>query len=534
MDTRPDNTTSRISAYRTLDLVLAATLSLLYLPTFTKLLHGWNSDAVSHGWLVLLAIGYFSYQLKEAPRQSGKNYLGWACLVAGALLHWAAIVVGIPLLDALGLALLLRGWLWLNHGAGRVSRSLPIFILVFFVFPWPEGWLAGMGQWLQRIVAVVCDGVLNCFTICHRSGTRLYLAGLENPLNVAAECSGLRQIQFFLAAACVLAFLWLRSPGKRTLLIVAAIPVAILANTLRVLFLAQACRWLGESAFVGFWHDAPALLSLPIGVSLLLLLAWKLKEPAVSEITNTSQIDAGRPRKVGYHLVGCLLLLLAQVALYWHLEAVDETSRGGVFTRGADTPRSQPDWQPVLRQFPSEFSSWKCVPHPEEELVAKRATFADAVLVKGVVNEQLAIAASVYLAYSKQGEDRLHHPEACIRDVSGAEELAGSRAGVKLSDANRTALRYFFLQKEGAQTVYYWHYSYRDVAGSRLTLLQRLYLAHTAQSPSITVMVSIPSVSGKELRMLEEELLPKIDAFLKEQLPKGTEVGHQRLQIRMI
>jgi exosortase/archaeosortase family protein len=51
----------------------------------------------------------------------------------------------------------------------------------------------------------------------------------------------------------------------------AAVPVAIVANVLRVLGMALMARWLGVSWLEGWSHHLPALFTFPLGLGLYLL-----------------------------------------------------------------------------------------------------------------------------------------------------------------------------------------------------------------------------------------------------------------------
>jgi len=84
---------------------------------------------------------------------------------------------------------------------------------LFFMFPLPVTWTGAAAVWLQDTVSRVSAPVLNLFWICHRRGNELVIAGLEDNLLVAPECSGLRQLVAFLALAALIAYL-----GKKPLL----------------------------------------------------------------------------------------------------------------------------------------------------------------------------------------------------------------------------------------------------------------------------------------------------------------------------
>jgi exosortase/archaeosortase family protein len=84
----------------------------------------------------------------------------------------------------------------------------------------------------------------------------------------------LRQLVAFLALATLVAHLSGRGMALGLILVVAAVPVAIISNVLRVLLMAFIIRSLGAQAVSGWLHDIPALVTLPLGLLLFFLIFY--------------------------------------------------------------------------------------------------------------------------------------------------------------------------------------------------------------------------------------------------------------------
>ena len=140
------------------------------------------------------------------------------------------------------------------------------------------------------------------------------------------------------------------------------------------------------------------------------------------------------------------------------------------------------------------------------------------------------------MVYSRQGDDRKHHPEICIRDASGATEDFAARRRIALdADGERTVMRFRF-QTGTSQytTVYYWHYTLEALPRKQLTGLRRLYLRQNHPVPSITMQVSLVA-DLNELEAVEKGFLVAVDsAMRKEQLPATARMGCRRLPIALI
>jgi exosortase len=256
-------------------------LALLYWETGADLYRRWDADPnYSHGFLVPLLSGWLAwrwYRRAGAPTE-GQAGLGGLSIIVGCLVHLAAYVAAFPPLAFVGLVLVLRG-IAVTAGGRAWARGFTFPLLfLFFMFPLPVHWTSAAAVWLQDVVSQVSTGLLNLVFVCRRTGNTIFLAGVGEPLVVAEECSGLRQIVAFVALAFLVGYLSGRPLLFRGLLALAAIPVAVAANVLRVLLMAVGSRCFGTVWLSSWLHDAPALLTMPLGLGLLVLAAWVLAQ----------------------------------------------------------------------------------------------------------------------------------------------------------------------------------------------------------------------------------------------------------------
>jgi exosortase len=259
--------------------LVAAGVLFFFLPTWSRLIELWNKDAnYSHGYAIplLALIPAWSYLKRAGAPIAGEPVLGSMYLLSGGIIHLAAQVIAWPPLDFAALALVLRG-VAVTAGGRRWAAGFTFPILfLFFMFPLPVTWTGYAALWLQDIVSLVSAALIDPFVTCFRRGNALHVAGVSGPLIVAEECSGLRQIVAFFAAGTYYAFLTPRPFAYRVLLILAAAPVAILANVLRVVLMAFGAVHFGLDWMSGSLHYAPAMFSIPLGIGLYALTGWSL------------------------------------------------------------------------------------------------------------------------------------------------------------------------------------------------------------------------------------------------------------------
>ncbi len=498
-------------------LLLVVLLSALAIPTFIALVSGWeNNPDYAHGWFLGPAIAWLLYQAQPWNCVSKpESLLGSLMMVAGGVVHLGTLVIPLPLVDYVAWVMLLRGVALCLWGRSGARALMPILAFGFLLFPLPMVWLNTLAMMLQNIIAQVAEYVLGFFWVCLRRGPLLQLAGMDSPVSVAVECSGVRQLLVFLAMAWFLS-LHLHGPWwKKLVLCFASLPIAIVANVIRVLVLVVIAKQWGASSIDGILHHAPMLITLPAGAVLIWFLNQRLQQPQVIETQATS---SATPISFKLPIVIAACLLATQGWLYFHLQTGNQSLQ---------VDRVQ------FEQLPWQLGAWTGTAHPEQERIEKQATFADATMLRTYSNKT-GQAAAVYLVYSASGRDRLHHPEICLRDAGGASEWKPGHRLISLDGEGKRSVERLCYERQRNQrtTVYYWHYTMIPTRASDQTLLQRLHWMQQDQWPSITIQVQTNTTDAASWQSIEETLLPEIDRWMLQQLPTGTQTGTQRLPIR--
>ena len=420
--------------------------------------------------------------------------------------------------------------------------NFPLLFL-FFMFPVPVTWTSYTSLWLQDIVSRLSETVIGMFVICHRVGHTIHIAGVDNSLVIAEECSGLGQIVAFLAFAALLGHLFARPMWHRVVLVVAAVPVAIAANTLRVSMMNLGAAWFGTKWMGGVLHDAPALFSIPVGIALFLLVdhilcgigTKPIDEPDTKAETpgETPAPPSGASVKPIRGLTfGAALLALgvvAQLALAQHIQNAGELSYPPLVGSFESLPLAFNDPSTGHRTWIGQDLT------EIRDATRKKLPFQADDLLMRVYQNSTGAFARLYIVHSRAGEDRKHHPEICIRDVSGAPEDIRFREQIPLNE-NATAQRFRF--QTGATrsvVVYYWHYTPTPTPNPDQTRLQSLHQRIGVTAPSVTVQVSVGTDDKRTLDSVEKQLLPAIDLAARQKiLPPGTETGSNRIPIGLV
>lgn len=212
----------------------ALAFALLFWAPSSMVVHDWlyNADS-SYGLLLALVAVFLAYRSGLVQDVAAEPRLGLVLLVVAVLLR---VLSGIAsewftmrcseLLALIGITVFLFGraqlkrW-WLPLGLLLLSIPLPGMILGALARPL-QFQASAMGAALMRWrhVPVLLEG--NVIRLPHHA------------LFVTEACSGLRSLTALLSLGLLIGGLWLRSPALRLLLLLLAIPTAMILNGFRI------------------------------------------------------------------------------------------------------------------------------------------------------------------------------------------------------------------------------------------------------------------------------------------------------------
>jgi len=251
----------------------------LFLPVFIELTHIWLTSAdYSHGFLVLPISLYMVWQ-KRSRLMSIEIQPSWAgsvLLVPGLLLYGAAFVTNFNSLVYLSMLIIIVGIIILSAGT-RFARELlfPILFLLF-MFPIPSSYYIMITNPLKLMITNISALIMGSMGIpVLQDGNLLFFANTQ--LEVAEACSGVRSLYSYLMLGCLFAVFSIRLRTK-LILILSAIPLAILVNIVRVTVTGVLSNYYGPEVAQGFFHEFTGFILFAVGFVLLVLEYYALKE----------------------------------------------------------------------------------------------------------------------------------------------------------------------------------------------------------------------------------------------------------------
>ena len=237
--------------------LVGAGFLLVYFDVIRKLVGAWSVDGnYSHGYLIPPIAAYMAWERRAqlAAAVVRPSVVG-LLVVVGSMAVLAIGVLGselfltrVSMLGTLaGIILFLFGWQSLR------VLTFPLALLLLMI-PLPAIVFNQIAFPLQLLASHAGEAVIGAADIpVLREGNVLILA--NTTLEVAEACSGIRSLISLLTLGIVFGYFIDSRVWVRTLIALAAIPVAVLANGARVAGTGVAAHHFGEEAAQGFFHE---------------------------------------------------------------------------------------------------------------------------------------------------------------------------------------------------------------------------------------------------------------------------------------
>jgi exosortase len=261
--------------------LVGAGIALLYRDVLVKLVHDWATDGnASHGFAIPPIAAWLVWERRAsfaaAPHRPS-NAAGLAAVVASIGILAAGVLGSELFLSRISLVMLLAGVTLFLFGWERLRiMTFPLAFLLLMV-PLPAIVLNQIAFPLQLIASQAGELGLRFLHIpVLREGNVLVLS--TTTLNVVEACSGIRSLVSLLTLAIVFGYITDRRLWVRTTIALSTIPVAILANGMRVAGTGAAVQWFGPAAAEGLAHTMAGGLVFAVAVLLMVglqrALAW--------------------------------------------------------------------------------------------------------------------------------------------------------------------------------------------------------------------------------------------------------------------
>jgi exosortase len=414
---------------------LIASLLWSYWPTLGELERTWAHDPrYSHGYLVPVFSLYVLW-LRRHLRSSrvGSNWwIGVLILGCGATLRILAAYLYFHWLDAVPLPLSLAGLCWLLGGKAALRWAWPSIAFLIFMVPLPYRAETTLGAPLQRLATLSSTYLLQVFGLpAFSSGNTIVID--DYTIGIVDACNGLGASYTVLACAIGVAAISTRPILDRMILIVSAIPIALLANTTRITLTGLFHELLGSGAAESFGHDLAGWLTLPLSLAalyiesrFLMLLFIEPPDPtfvAVKPAQHPVPVEETLPEIRQSRVIPVVVAISVIVAT--GLVHGFRENRWGL-ARKLELARTR------LDRVPMTIGNWKGRP----ATVDRRAMLAaglDGFFLRSYEKETTGNGLTLLLVCGRPGPVSVHTPEICYPGA-GYEMVQARPAGIRIGN----------------------------------------------------------------------------------------------------
>lgn len=427
----------------------------------------WQAPEYSHGPLIPLISGYlFLRHLKEVPANTGPvadRWPGVLVLTFALLLGLLGNVAQIEKLVSLAIIVWTGGMILVSFGWARGKQFWPPVLHLAFMLPLPFALYWQVSILLQGISSELGVMIIQAMNIpVFLSGHIIDLG--EFKLHVAEACSGLRYLFPIMSFTYLFAVLYQGSIWHKAILLLSAIPIAVIMNSIRVGVVGVMVDAHGIEAAEGFMHyfEGWVIFLLCIGVML--------------GLARVLQMFAGDRRSISEALDLDFSGLGGQMARVAHVRPsaglLGATAAFGVAAL-LWNPLTKPVPQTIERDpfllYPRALGEWQGVRHPDLPRDITRILGADDYLTMDFNSPDVAAPVDLFIAWYKDlTQAGIHSPEVCI-PAGGWEmsEIEQRDVLVRMETQSLSVpVNRAIIQKGlNRQLVYYWF----DQSGRRLT-----------------------------------------------------------------
>jgi len=241
-----------------------------------------NEYSFSPIWaMISVAAGFFALLAAWDPGVFGRAWSQHDYLMLMALSFVCFLLAG-------GFLFLGRKWM--------AAATFP-FAFLFLMVPLPDR----AADFLETVSKLASAEAANLFF--NMSGTPVLRDGVVFQLpaitiQVAQECSGIRSSLVLFITSLVAANLFLKNPWRRTVLVAAVIPLGIVRNGLRILFIGLLCTHIGPEMIHSIFHRRGGPPFFILSLVPLFLLLWWLRRGEVGKAHGAKEDNLKRMRSV--------------------------------------------------------------------------------------------------------------------------------------------------------------------------------------------------------------------------------------------
>jgi exosortase len=268
-------------------IIIAKVLFLItYFPTLVWMWERWfaRDSYYSHGILVPFVTGYLIWQKKDELTKISWKESAWGIrlIIFGIILHIFSAAFRIYFSSGFSMLIVFIGMMLYFVGEEYLKKIIfPISFLVFMI-PIPEVAIVNISFKLKLFAAEIATIILNNMRIpALREGSVIKMRHAQ--VVVDDVCSGLRSLISLTALGSIFAYWMKGAMWRKVLLFLSTIPIAVITNVVRVIFLSAISEIWGPQYASGTVHDITGFMVFALAFILLYAVGKLLESDETSK-----------------------------------------------------------------------------------------------------------------------------------------------------------------------------------------------------------------------------------------------------------
>ena len=381
---------------------VAVAIAVVYWDVLRSLGLAWyTDDNYSHGFFIAPLAAYFAWERRAefTARPIKPSAFGMVVVAASLVLLVGGILGAELFISRVSFLGVLTGTILFLYGWQRLRVLMFPLAFMLLMIPIPAIIFNQIAFPLQLLASNVGEYTISSLDIpILREGNVLILANAQ--LEVAEACSGIRSLVSLFTLGLVFGYFVDKRAWVRVVIALSSVPVAILANGLRVASAGVAAHNFGSAGVEGLFHEFSGWVVFVFAF----LMMFGSSTPATAILAG--ECSAAR-RQSGHDFD--MKAALTRAAMLCGLLAT-----AGVFLSNARKPEA-PLARTSLSEFPMNIGTWRAVVDPPLEKEILAVLGVDDYLSR-VYYKPNAAGVGLYLGYygSQRQGDTIHSPQNCL------------------------------------------------------------------------------------------------------------------------